>query len=172
VSAANSLVGSATSDLVGNGLGIALPNGNYLIASSSWANGAAKLAGAITWGQGASATGGAVSAANSLVGESNDQLGSNVFRSFADGYTVVKNPYWSNGGASAAGAVTLIPDDEPTTGLLTADNSLVGTVMDGADFISFDYNPLPHLLAVGWSQSNTVTLRRAERIFRNGFESL
>ncbi len=49
VTAANSLVGSTASDNVGNGGITALGNGNYVVNSYYWNNGAASQAGAVTW---------------------------------------------------------------------------------------------------------------------------
>ena len=46
----------------------ALSNGNYVVRSPSWDNGAATDAGAVTWGSGDEGVSGVVSAANSLVG--------------------------------------------------------------------------------------------------------
>ncbi|WP_158284113.1 filamentous hemagglutinin N-terminal domain-containing protein, partial [Azospirillum sp. TSO22-1] len=50
VSAANSLVGTSATDLVGSGGVTVLSNGNYVVRSSNWANGTAASAGAVTWG--------------------------------------------------------------------------------------------------------------------------
>ena len=60
VSSANSLIGSTASDLVGYGV-IALTNGNYVILSTSWQNGAVTGAGAVTWGSGTTGVSGVVS---------------------------------------------------------------------------------------------------------------
>ena len=49
-------------------VGVVLANGNYVVRSPYWDNGAAADAGAVTWGDGTSGVTGAVSAANSLVG--------------------------------------------------------------------------------------------------------
>lgn len=77
VSAANSLVGSQMNDFVG-GAGVrVLANGNYVVFSLNWDNGAAMDAGAHTWCSGTSGCTGAVSPANSLVGSTtNDRVGS------------------------------------------------------------------------------------------------
>ena len=45
-----------------------LTNGNYVVSSPMWDNGAATDAGAATFGSGASGVSGEISAANSLVG--------------------------------------------------------------------------------------------------------
>jgi hypothetical protein len=67
LSAANSLVGANPGDVVGSYGAISLlTTGNYLVASRSW-NG---NRGAVTWGDGYSGVSGAISAANSLVGDS------------------------------------------------------------------------------------------------------
>ena len=51
VSAANSLVGSTANDQVGYGGVTALSNGNYVVRSPAWDNGAATDAGAVDLGQ-------------------------------------------------------------------------------------------------------------------------
>ncbi len=54
----------------------ALTNGNYVVSSPYWDNGAATDAGAVTWCSGTTGCTGAVSASNSLVGSTaNDQVG-------------------------------------------------------------------------------------------------
>ena len=53
-----------------------LSNGNYVVRSPDWDNGAAADAGAVTWGSGTTGITGTVSAANSLVGSTaGDQVG-------------------------------------------------------------------------------------------------
>ena len=53
VSGSNSLVGSTAADRVGAIESvIALSNGNYLVVTPTWDNGAAEDAGAVTWGSG------------------------------------------------------------------------------------------------------------------------
>ena len=68
VSPANSLVGSTADDRVGNFGVTALSNGNYVVASAFWDNGAIVDAGAATFGSGTAGISGPVSPANSLVG--------------------------------------------------------------------------------------------------------
>src|SRR5437867_11825996 len=63
----STLLGSTASDFVGNGGVTALSNGNYVVRSSNWDNGAVVDAGAATWGSGTTGVTGVVSAANSLV---------------------------------------------------------------------------------------------------------
>src|SRR5262249_25695802 len=67
VSASNSLVGTTERDHVGYGVRV-LPNGNYLVHSKYWNNGATPDAGAVTFASGTAGITGPVSAANSLVG--------------------------------------------------------------------------------------------------------
>ncbi len=72
VSAANSLVGSATGDRVGSGSWDYVGN-KIAILSPEWANGGnATAAGAITWFDATTIVTGAVTAANSLVGSQTD----------------------------------------------------------------------------------------------------
>ena len=61
---------------VGNRAVTALSNGNYVVESPNWTNGAAANAGAVTWGSGAAGVSGPVTATNSLVGSTaNDGVG-------------------------------------------------------------------------------------------------
>ena len=46
----------------------ALSNGNYVVSSQDWDNGAILNAGAVTWGDGTSGITGTVTVTNSLVG--------------------------------------------------------------------------------------------------------
>ena len=84
VSAANSLVGSTNGDEVGVDVA-ALANGNYVVRSPYWHNGAAANAGAATWGDGTHGITGVVSAANSLVGST---MGDHI------GYVSMSLPAW------------------------------------------------------------------------------
>ena len=90
VSATNSLVGTTTNDTVGFNDIAALTNGNYVVGSPDWSNGAATDAGAATWGDGATGIVGPVSAANSLVGATANDVVSykNIF-ALANGNYVV-----------------------------------------------------------------------------------
>jgi len=147
ISAANSLVGSQLSDLVGGGGVVALANGGYAIASPNWANGATKAVGAITI---APATGivGAVSTSNSMVGtKQGDQVGGGSsggigadgfsaqgtraggILALASGNVVVASPFWTGtaaGAPAAAGAVTFVNGTTTASGTVSSANSLVG----------------------------------------------
>jgi hypothetical protein len=72
----------------------ALTNGNYVVSSPSWNNGAASSAGAVTWGSGSTGVTGAVSASNSLVGTSaGDQVGWYMATALTNGNYVVSSPF-------------------------------------------------------------------------------
>lgn len=127
VSALNSLVGSSDNDYVGEGPAVALANGDYVVASPRWRNGASAEAGAVTLGSGALGIVGIVSPANSLVGgSSGDFVGSGGVLALASGAYVALSPGWSRDGIGPVGAATFGP---PTgiTGAVTVANSLVGS---------------------------------------------
>ena len=141
VSAANSLIGSSPYDKVGllregnpytgitalSGV-IPLSNGNFVVASGYWDNGAVADTGAITWVNGTTGATGAVTAANSLVGTSNnDRLGQGGVTALANGHFVVASPFWDNGAVSDVGAVTWVSGAASVTGVVSAANSLVGS---------------------------------------------
>jgi hypothetical protein len=128
VSAANSLVGSTAGDRVGNGHVRVLSNGNYVVLSSLWDNGATMDAGAVTWGRGTSGVKGAVSEANSLVGSTTgDQVGSAGLWALSNGNYVVCSSNWDNGAAADAGAVTWGSGITGVKGAVSEANSLVGS---------------------------------------------
>ena len=124
VSAANSLVGTTFGDMVGSNGITPLSNGNYVVSSMYWNNGAATQAGAVTWGNGTTGITGAVSAANSLVGTNfGDQVGFNGIFALSNGNYLVQSPTWNN----TAGAVTWVNGTTGVNGAISAANSLVGT---------------------------------------------
>ena len=87
------LTGSTAGDQVGSGGVTVLPNGNYVVRSPDWDNGAAANAGAVTWGSGTTGVTGAVSAANSLVGSTaDDQVGYDDVIVLTNGNYVVSSP--------------------------------------------------------------------------------
>ncbi len=129
INATNSLVGSASSDRVGNSTnGItALANGNYVVRSPLWNNGAAIDAGAVTFGNGTTGVVGQVSAANSLIGLNEDSVGSGGVFALPNGNYVVLSPGWNNNLVTTAGAVTWCNGTTGRTGTVSPGNSLVGT---------------------------------------------
>ena len=128
VSAKNSLVGSQSYDYVGYGGITALSNGSYVVYSSNWSNGAAKHAGAVTWGSGTAGVKGVVSASNSLVGSQDyDQVGASGVTALTNGNYVVQSVFWNNGSVTDAGAVTWGSGTTGVKGVVSASNSLVGS---------------------------------------------
>lgn len=136
VSAANSLVGDADYDYVGIDGITELANGNYVVSSSEWSNGAATEAGAVTFGNGHTGVSGVVSAANSLVGtQTDDYVGYNdngvsAVTALANGNYVVTNPYWDNNTVTDAGAVTFGNGTTGVSGTINSTNSLIGSTSD------------------------------------------
>jgi len=157
VSASNSLVGSAANDWVGEEV-TALTNGNYVVLSSAW-NGAVADAGAATWGDGTTGSSGLVSATNSLVGgTANDYVSYGGGTALTNGHYVVFSPYWDNGAAADAGAVTWGHGMLGLSGTITAENSVRGTAAGGGPSMVFDYDYTNDQLVVGRPAENIVTL--------------
>lgn len=150
VSASNSLIGSASGDMVGRGLTrtdwslgsgsidivpgiVRLGNGNYVVFSSQWGTTsftpsppwASVGKGAVTWGNGATGTSGVVSSTNSLVGSATtDHVGYYGVVPLSNGNYAVASPDWN----SNIGAVTAGNGLGGTTGLISASNSQTGSV--------------------------------------------
>ncbi|WP_341909504.1 filamentous hemagglutinin N-terminal domain-containing protein [Polaromonas sp. YR568] len=129
VSQANSLIGSTTNDQVGLGGITTLNNGNYVVTSYNWDNSTATEAGAVTWGSGTAGVSGVISQANSLVGSgTNHQVGVSGVTALNNGNYVVNSAYWDSSTAINVGAVTWGNGTTGVSGLISASNSLVGTV--------------------------------------------
>ena len=141
-SASNSLTGAIAGDSVGSGGVVALPNGNYVVSSPTWNNGSVQMAGAVTWVDGTTGLIDHVSAGNSLVGTSFlDQVGSGIdlhpIVALTNGNYVVTSMWWDGGGGIRnVGAVTWGNGNTGTTGAISVNNSLVGSVED--DWVGID----------------------------------
>jgi hypothetical protein len=128
VSAANSLIGTADDDQLGNAGVTALSNGNYVVASSVWDNGTTVDVGAATWGNGGTGTVGEVSVANSLFGTTvGDQVAGAGVTALSNGNYVVRSPSWHKGSAAGAGAATWGSGSGGTVGVVSVANSVIGT---------------------------------------------
>jgi hypothetical protein len=157
VTVTNSLVGSAVNDYIGLDV-TALSNGNYVVLSPGWANGAVANAGAATWGNGTTGISGVVSVTNSLVGSTaDDQVGTSV-TPLSNGHYVVFSPLWNSGVVTDSGAVTWGNGNSGTKGTITGENSVRGTAVSGGPALVFDYDYTHHQLVVGRPADNIVTL--------------
>jgi Repeat of unknown function (DUF5650)/IPT/TIG domain len=125
-------VGSTEGDDVGGSGVTALTNGNYVVRSQNWDNGAASDAGAVTWGNGSGGTIGAVSVANSLVGSTRfDRVGFSGVTALTNGNYVVRSPNWDNGAVVNAGAVTWGNGATGISGAVSPFNSQGGGIATG-----------------------------------------
>ena len=128
----STLKGNTANDIIGNGGVIALSNGNFVVSSPYWDNGAASNAGAVTWGDGTIGISGMVSISNSLVGsQTNDNIGSSGITALPSGNYVISSPYWNNGTIEVAGAVTWGNGASGISGVISSSNSLVGNTFGG-----------------------------------------
>lgn len=118
VEVANSLVGSSVGDRVGDVV-TQLANGNFVVGSPAWDNGAVSDAGAVTWGSGTNGVTGAVSVLNSLVGSTTTGFFGNL-TTLRDGNYLVK------GSVGGMPAIAWADGTRPTGGFLTGHNALVG----------------------------------------------
>ncbi|MBX7219551.1 MAG: hypothetical protein K1Y36_06370 [Blastocatellia bacterium] len=126
VSIINSLVGSHPGDFVGDNGVTALTNGNFVVNSPLYNNGGVNSTGAVTWGNGTIGITGEVNAANSLVGiKAGDRIGYSGVTALTNGNYVVGSPFW-DGKVIDAGAVTWGNGTTGISGVVSADNSLVG----------------------------------------------
>lgn len=132
ISVGNSLIGTTANDNVGDYGTVALTNGNYVVESPVWNNGASTRAGAATWANGSTGLTGTVSASNSLVGTTaEDRIGQSGIVALSNGNYVVASGYWDNGAVIDAGAATWGNGSTGVSGAVTIDNSLVGDGTNG-----------------------------------------
>ena len=147
--ASNSLVGASQDDRVGETVPLILANGNYVVGTPTWNNGASTDAGAITFGFGNSGRIGTVATNNSLTGSSvGDRVGERLLaltggNAATLGTYVVVSPRWSGNGGFNVGAVTTIAGTGGISGAVAVQNSLVGAqsedrVGDGGAFALAD----------------------------------
>ena len=155
VSASNSLVGSTIGHSVGAGGITVLSNGNYVVDSFQWDNGAAIDVGAVTWCSGTSGCSGVVSASNSLVGSNpSDRVGG--ITALSNGNYVVYSSWWDSGAVESAGAVSYGDGVLGTSGTISTSNSVLGTVSNGISNFAFD--AINDQLLVGRAASNIVSI--------------
>ena len=126
ISSSNSLVGSSANDQVGIQGVTTLSNGNYVVCSPNWTNGAILYAGAATWGSGTTGVSGVVSNINSLVGSKTEDNIGNYVAALSNGNYVVYSPYWDNGAISNVGAATWGNGTIGVSGVISSTNSLIG----------------------------------------------
>lgn len=149
VSPSNSLVGDFDFEFVGDdpqyiheGV-VALANGNYVVSTPRYGNGAKQNLGAVTWGNGATGTVGVVSATNSLTGSKSGDLigisGSYKVTPLTNGNYVVISAKWQNEQGVAVGAATWVNGSGPHSGVVSSSNSVPGVssviALTGGDFV-------------------------------------
>ena len=134
-SAANSLVGSSSSDNVGAGGITELTNGNFVVSSPYWDNAGQADAGAVTWVDGVNGLAASISSSNSLVGVTKDDHVGQVY-ALAYGNYVVASEDWDDWTTATpgVGAVTWGNGNQPggTKGIISPANSLIGVQYDFA----------------------------------------
>ena len=163
ISASNSLVGTTPTDLVGQ-LGEVFGDGNALIRSGLFDNGAVANTGAVTWIDGDTGLTGPVSAANSLLGaNAEDRLGASTatkLESFSDGTYALIAENWDSGGEADVGLVVFGRSDQPITGILSADEDTVqGGIAGGGSSLEVVYDVGRKRHFIGRPAENVITVR-------------
>ena len=162
----SSLTGASANDQVSSGGITALSNGNYVVSSPDWNNGAATQAGAVTWGSGTSGVAGAVSAANSLVGTTtSDLVGSGGITALSNGNFIVNSPSFDNGAVDTGKLVIYVPGGATgfTNPLLFGDNAASNATITPAQITAITNTGT----AVTLQANNDITLAAASNIITN-----
>lgn len=160
LSSANSLVGSTAGDEIGEGMFIALTNGNYVVNSYKWSNSPVTYAGASTWGNGITGISGAVSVDNSLIGSTSyDELGRNSNTiELSNGNYMIPAPFWANSGLVDAGAVTWGKGSTGIKGFVNSCNSVLGSIARGGTSMTQAFNAVGNYLIVGRPKENKISI--------------
>lgn len=178
VSRENSLIGTTVNDRIGSysynyitnfpppqkvvpGVRLsltALGNGDYVVASPNWSKAGGTNTGAITWGNGAFGLIGIVSSANSLIGTGpGDLLGSDGVLGFERGNFIIQSPFWDNNNIPNSGALTLAIPGLAPTGVITTNNSVIGSGTNAGISMIYLYEPSDERLFVGSPAENRIT---------------
>jgi hypothetical protein len=137
VSSSNSLVGSAANDFVGSGDGFlnsgitVLNNGNYVVISSNWDNGAVANAGAATFGNGSTGVSGVISSTNSLIGRNSSDFYIAKTTALSNGNYVLFLPRWNAPQGTPGGAAVFGNGVSGVTGYISTSNSLTNVNESG-----------------------------------------
>ncbi|HSX59098.1 MAG TPA: hypothetical protein VLF18_02755 [Tahibacter sp.] len=127
VSPANSLVSDVAGSRVCSGPFLeeiaVLTNGNYVVASMSWAG-----MGAVTWGHRSSGVRGVIGSGNSLTGSTPGDFTERMVVPLTNGNYVVVASGWDGPGMPDTGAVVLGDGEHGTRGVISLQNALVGGV--------------------------------------------
>ena len=141
INSSNSLVGSVAGDFVGQEGIVVLPNGNFVVRSSQWNNGATTQAGALTWFAAAATPIGNITTGNSRYGgHSGDQIGLLPVVVLSNSNYVTQDAFCDSNTTTDAGASTFCSGTAACTGVVSSANSLVGTT--NGDFFSIVITPL------------------------------
>ncbi len=132
INSSNSLLGTKANDKIGDNGIFTLSNSNYIVQSKLWENGPIVNAGAATWCNGTTGRTGNIAAANSLVGNTQDDFFSIAIKELTNGNYVIGLSRFDNGTKFDAGAAVWCGGTTVTSGTISIANALVG----GA---SYDY---------------------------------
>jgi hypothetical protein len=115
--------GSQAGDYVGSDYRgvVVLKNGNFLVRSRQYGQGA------VTWG---SATTGFIGGTSNVLSSENSLIGASTITTLENGNYVVSNSLWNPGSIWNVGAVTWGNGSTGTVGTVSEANSLVGTLAD------------------------------------------
>jgi hypothetical protein len=159
ISASTSLVGSSDYDQVGSSI-TKLSNGNYVVTSQGWDSDELNDVGVVTLVNGTTGTTGVMSAINGVVGATeDDRIGSDGIVALSNGNFVILSRHYDDGSHVDAGAATFGNGVSGISGVVSADNSLVGIRSD-------DFRSDSHVVALtngnyvvvspGWSNGDAM----------------
>jgi hypothetical protein len=128
VSFENSLVGNSVYDKAGLRDITVLINNHYVVSCYDWDNGPLIDVGAVTWCDGETGCTGPITTENSLTGvHAYDRAGKGGIAGLLNANYVVLTPAWDLNKVKEVGAATWCDGEAGCSGLISAENSLVGS---------------------------------------------
>ena len=170
ISVSNSLVGTTANQFTAGTFVTALANGNYVVVTPSWDNGSTVDVGALTWANGTTGLAGSITTSNSLIGTKTNDLKSPSSKILPNGNVLFNLSGFDNGNVEDAGALVWMNGSQPTTGVISTSNSLMGGTKN--DFGSVVLNALPNgnyvALFSKWDNTSTGTADAGAVTWGNG----
>jgi hypothetical protein len=137
-----------------------LQNGNYVVGSPNWDNGAVSDVGAVTFCSATTGCKGTISSANSLIGSvAQDYVGNQMIAALPNNDYLVFSPWWDNNATTNAGNLAWCDGVKGCQGSAALfPRSVKGTSAEGGFQITYAFNPVHQQVIVGRPADNRVTI--------------
>ena len=144
-----------------------LSDGNFVVWAPYWTNGdvyagGTASVGAVAWGDGGQPFLGTISTNNSLIGtHDNDEVAYGGVAALSGGRYAIASPYWSGG----IGAITIAGGTWPTSGTVSASNSITGYAgnsIGGAGYLVTSLSDGNYVFTTDYSSNGLASWQSAD----------